>query len=259
MPGRTHLASATAHVALGTLGAAWVIGIAAMVGPWLVAPALAALVAILAWGWAGTLGLPTPRGTLAVLLVGGAAIVASVGLRADPPWLTWLPAALAVAMISAFLHQLLRRDGRPRVVESVSSVVLGLTLMASAALTIPLSRTEPGATLVAAAMTAAGLSAVGDLAGRWPPARSWTVPGSLLVGGGAGVAIAVLTGQSWVALLLTGVACGGVSHAMRSVFAVLPTLAHARPRLVAALASVLVVGVVPYAVAGALLPAALAG
>lgn len=259
MQGRTHLDSATAHVAVGTLGGAWVLGIASMVGPWLVAAGLGALVAVLAWGWAGTLGLPTPRGTRGVLLVGGAAIVLSVGLRGEPPWLIWLPAALAIAMIAAFLHQLLRRDGRPRVVESVSSVVLGLSLVASAAVAVPLSRTEPGAALVVAAMAAVGVSAVGDLAGRWRAARPWTVPGSLVLGGLAGLACAAPTGQPWTVLVLTGVACGGVSHAMRAVFSVQPSLAHARPRLVAALASVLVVGVIPYVVGATLLPGALAG
>lgn len=258
MQDQAHLESATVHVALGSLGAAWLIGISAMAGPWLVAGALGVLVAVLAWGWAGTLGLPTPRGTLGVLLVGGATIVLSVGLRAEPPWLTWLPAALAVAMIVAFGHQLLRRDGRPRVVESVTSVVLGLALVTSAALTVPLSRTEPGALLIAAAMAAAGLSAISDLAGRWPAVRPWTVPASLLMGGAAGLGLALLGGQPWPGYLLVGVAAGGVSHAMRAVFSVLPTLAHARPRLVAALASVLVVGVIPYVVAGLLLPAALA-
>ena len=71
--------------------------------------------------------------------------------------------------------------------------------------------------------------------------------------------VALLTGMPWTTWLLVGVASGALSHSMRAVMAPLPTLALARPRLVAALASVLVVGVVPYLVATAFVPGALTG
>lgn len=257
MPSSRSLTTATSHVVVGVLGAAWVIGLTGLVGPGLLAVALACAIAVVAWGWAGTLGLPTPRGTLAVLLTGGTAVLLSVALRQESPWLTWLPAALAVSMIAAFLHQLLRRDGRPRVAESVSSVVLGLAVLTSAVFLIPLSRTDAGSMLIVAGVGAAAVSAVTDLVGRWESLRPWTAPLALAVGGAVGALVALAAGQPWSALLLVGVASAGVSHATRRVFEVLPTLAHARPRLVAALASVLVVGVVPYAVASTLLSRAL--
>ena len=257
VPSRSDLTSAASHVVVGVLGTAWVIGLTSMAGPALLALALACATVVLAWGWPGTLGLPTPRGTVAVLLTGGAAVLLSVALREESPWLTWLPAALAVSMIAAFLHQLLRRDGRPRVAESVSSVVLGLAVLTSAVFLVPLSRTEAGSVLIIAGVGAAAVSAVTDLLGHYEPLRPWTPPLALVGGGLFAVAVAAVSGETWSALLLVGVACGGVSHAVRAVFAVLPTLAHARPRLVAALASVLVVGVVPYVVASGLLSAAL--
>jgi hypothetical protein len=257
VPTRAELSTATSHVVVGVLGAAWVLGVTGLAGPVLLAVALGCATVVVAWGWAGTLGLPTPRGTVGVLLVGGAAVLLSVALRQESPWLTWLPAALAVSMIAAFLHQLLRRDGRPRVTESVSSVVLGLAVLTSAVFLVPLARTDAGSALIIAAVGAAAVSAVTDLLGRSPRLRPWTPPLALAAGGALGALVAALAGQPWVPLLLVGVACGGVSHAVRAVFAVLPTLAHARPRLVAALSSVLVVGVVPYVVASALLAAAL--
>lgn len=247
------------HLAVGTTAVAWVIGVTALVGPGLAAVALGCAGVVLAWGWAGALGLPTPRGTLAVLLLGGLSVVGSVALRTEAPWLGWLPAALAVSMVVAFGHQLLRRDGRPRVVESVSSVLFGLTVLTCGVFLLPLSRTEAGAAVVVAAVAAAALSSVTDVAGAAARARPWTVPAALLGGGAVGALTALATGQPWSVLLLIGVVCGGVSHAVRAVFVVLPSSVHTRPQLVTSVASVLVVGVVPYVVALALLPAALPG
>lgn len=241
----------------GTVVTAWVIGLTGLVGPTLVAAALGLAVLVLSWGWAGTLALPTPRGTVAVLLLGGAAIVLSVALRAEPPWLTWLPAALAVSMILAFGHQLLRRDGRPRVADSVTSVLFGLTVLTSGIFAIPLSRTDPGSALLLAAVAAAGVSSLTDLAGTRAVLRPWTIPAALLAGAAAAVLTAALTEQPWGVFFLVGVTSGGVSHVARAAFGTLPPLAHARPRLVASLTSVLIVLVLPYAAALALLPEAL--
>lgn len=248
-----------AGLAVGTVATAWVIGVSGLVGPTLVAVSLGLAVVLLAWGWAGALALPTPRGTVAVLLLGGAAIVLSVALRAEPPWLTWLPAALAVSMIFAFGHQLLRRDGRPRVTDSVTSVLFGLAVLTSGIFAIPLSRTDPGSAVLVAAVAAAAASSVTDVAGVRAALRPWTAPAALLAGGAAGLLTAVATGHPWSVLLLVGVASGAVSHVVRSVFGTLPPLAHARPQLVASLTSVLIVLVLPYVVALALLPEALPG
>ena len=52
-------------------------------------------------------------------------------------------------------------------------------------------------------------------------------------------------------------ASAAVSHALRAVLTPLPAMAQPRPRLIAAVTSVLVVGVVPYLVALAFVPDAL--
>lgn len=246
-------------LAVGTVATAWVIGVSGLVGPSLVAVSLGLSVALLAWGWAGTLALPTPRGTVAVLMLGGWVIVLSVALRDEPPWLTWLPAALAVSMILAFGHQLLRRDGRPRVADSLTSVLFGLAVLTSGIFAIPLSRTDSGSAVLVAAVAAAAASSLTDVAGIRAVLRPWTAPAALLVGGAAGLVTAGSTGHPWSVLLLVGVASGAVSHVARSVFGALPPLEHARPQLVASLTSVLIVLVLPYAVALALLPEALPG
>lgn len=236
-----------------------ILAVAALSSPVLVSVALAACTVIVAWGWAGTVGLPSPRGTVGVLLVGGLALVGSVAVQDERPWLQWVPAALALAMIAAFLHQLLRRDGRPRVVQSVSSVVLGLALVACGVLMIPASHSAEGIALLLGALAAAAVSSVTDLLGRWSALRAWLLALAMVGGGAAAVAVALALDAPPTTWLLLGVAAGALSQSMRVVLTALPTLSHARPRLVAAVASVLVVGVVPYLVGLAFLPSALTG
>jgi len=236
------------------------LALTALAGPTTTALAIAVTIGIVAWGWAGALGLPTPRGTVGVLLLGGLAILVAMTLSASDGHLNWLPGALAVSIITAFLHQLLRRDGRPRVAESVSAVLLALTLFTCAAFLVPLSRTDLGAALALAAVGGAASSALVSLAARPLGTRfaPWVVPLSLVVGGGGGGLVSLFMPGPWSALMVCGVIAAGVSHAVRSVFAPLPTMAHARPRVVVALCSVLIVGIIPYAVALVLVPAALA-
>lgn len=235
-----------AQVALLVCVAGLVLSVAALSTTAALAAGVAVAGLALAWGWAGALALPSPRGTATVLALGTVAMVLSVaGDRSDP--LTWLPAALGGSVLLAFGHQLLRRDGRPRLVESVASVVLGLCVIASGVLLVPLAA-GPRASLVAAGMAAIAASALVDVAGRWEPVRPWVVPGALV----AGAAAAVLVGAEethWSALLVLGVAVGALSHAVRAVLCVLPTMAHTRPRLVVAVASVLASGGLVYAVA----------
>ncbi|QFG69552.1 hypothetical protein [Ornithinimicrobium pratense] len=253
---------ATRHrvqLTLEVLAVALTLGIAAAASPVLLAVGLAACASVIAWGWAGALALPTPRGTFGVLALGGLALLAAVVGRDASPWLGWLPAAAALSMIAAFLHQLLRRDGRPRVVESVSAVVLALAVVGTGVLLVPASRTDLGIALVVGALAAAAASALTDLLGSLPAARPWLTPVALLAGAGAASAAAWLLGAPVLVWVLVGVASAALSHAARAVLGHLPTMAHPRPRLVAAIASVLAVGLVPYLVALTFVPGALPG
>ena len=244
------------EVAAQVCCAAVVLGLAGLAGPMVLGLALWVGGGILAWGWAGMLALPSPRGTSAVLLAGSLGLVLSAALETERPWLTWVPGALAIALILAFFHQLLRVDGRPRIVESVSSVALALGVLTCGVLLIPLTHTEQGVTALLAALAGGAASALSDTLGRWPAFRPWLVPLALVTGGAAAAAVAVIVGQPWGVFVLVGVVAGAVSHALRSVLIMLPTMAHGRPRLVMAVASLLVTGPVAYGVALFLLPAA---
>ncbi|WP_162802920.1 hypothetical protein [Ornithinimicrobium avium] len=236
-----------------------VLAVAALASPVMLAVAVAACTVVLAWGWAGALGLPAPRGSFVVILLGSLALVLAVAARDSEPWLVWVPAALSIGMIVAFGHQLLRVDGRPRLTESVSSVVLALWLAASGALLVPPVHSAEGRALVVAAVAAALASALTDLLGRVPAVEQWLSAVAMVAGGAVAVVVALATDQPWTTWLLVGVVAAALSQATRAVMAPLPTMALTRPRLVSAVASVLVVGVVPYLVALVFVGEALTG
>ena len=68
----------SAQVAVAVLVTALVLGAAALTSTLVLGLVLAAAAVVLAWGWAGTLNLPTPRGTVGTIVVGGLALVGSV-------------------------------------------------------------------------------------------------------------------------------------------------------------------------------------
>ena len=223
--------------------------ITAFAGPTMVALAVALAAGVMAWGWAGLLALPSPRGTFLVLAAGSAAAIGTVLATREDPFLAWVPAALAGSMIVAFLHQLARRDGRPRLVESIASTITALAIVASGASLVALPRSEHGSWVVAIAAAAVAVSAVIDLAAFSRRMTAWLLPLAML----AGAAVAILVGHllgavGWGAAALLGVLAAGVSHAVRRVLATLPAISGSRSQLVSASASVLTSGVVVYVV-----------
>lgn len=230
-------------VAVSTVVAAGLLTVTGHASADLLAVAVALAGAVLSWGWPGTLSVPSPRGSTAVLLLGTAAVVLTVALESEPPYLELLPVAMAGGVLACFVHQLARRDGRPRLVESIASTVTGLAVIASGACTIALPHLEDGPWLLTAGMAAVAVSAVVDLLGRWPALLVWSLPIGMVLGAAAAVAAGQAGGVDWPPALVLGVAGAGVSHAVRRVLSVLPTLAGARPQLVSGTASVLLTGV----------------
>lgn len=120
---------------------------ASLTGQVSVAMVLGALVVVLASGWPTLLGLPTPRGSTTVLALAGAVAVAVVAFtagHANPP-LHWLAPVLAVSIVIAFMHQLLRRDLRPRLVDSVTGVLAGVVVVQCAPAWLAALEETPGA------------------------------------------------------------------------------------------------------------------
>jgi hypothetical protein len=235
-------------VTVAVLSLAGLLAISAFAGPLLVAVAVALAAGVIVWGWAGLLLLPSPRGTALVLAVGStAAIWTALATRTDP-FLAWMPAALAGSLIVAFFHQLARRDGRPRLVESVASTTTAIAIVVSGASLVVLPRSLHGDWVVALASSAVAVSALTDLAAGRRQVRAWLLPLAMLAGGVAAIVVGLFGGIGWGPCALLGVLAAGVSHAVRRVLAMLPAITGSRSQLVSASASVLTGGVVVYVV-----------
>ncbi|MCA0437956.1 MAG: hypothetical protein LCH98_16010 [Actinobacteria bacterium] len=202
-------------------------------------------------GWVPLLNLPSPRGTTGVLAV-AAAVLGVTGWLARPVVagigdLDAVVAALAVAVLATFVHQLARRDGRPRLVESLTSEVSGVLLIAAWASSLP-ALTRPGAlgavVVVASAVVCAALADI--IRGRWVDDVPAVVIAAALAAAGAVVAarfvdVAGLT--SWV-VAGGGLTAGLGSYSLRQIFFVQPTQSRRRPQVASGAGSWLLVGVV---------------
>ena len=186
---------------------------------------------------------------LAVPSVGSLAAIGTALATRQDPFLVWMPAALAGAIIVAFLHQLARRDGRPRLVESIASNITAIAIVVSGACFVVLPRTPHGAWVIALAAGGMAVSALTDLVGDMPRLHVWLMPLAMLAGGVAAIVIALVSGDmAWGTAALLGLLAAGVSHAIRRVLAMVPAISSPRSQLVSASASVLTVGVVVYVV-----------
>ncbi|GAA4715015.1 hypothetical protein GCM10025782_09350 [Pedococcus ginsenosidimutans] len=247
LPGRALLARPLTMVT--TMAFAALVGLTSYASPGFVAVSVALAGLVLAWGWPQLLSLPSPRGTSTVLAVGTVLMTAAVLLTDEAPYLQWMPAAMAVSVIAAFLHQLMRRDGRPRLAESVSASVTGLAVISAGIALAPIPEVLHGDHALAAAMAGLGVGVLADPLIKVPLLRQWALFISMVLGGLAGMVVSVVADHPrlWPAALL-GLLAAAVSHAARRVMAVLPATAMARAQLAVGASSSLLVGVVAYVV-----------
>ncbi|WP_432512039.1 hypothetical protein [Kineococcus sp. SYSU DK001] len=248
-------ATATATFALAGL-----LGLASFGGPWVLLPAVVLVGALVAVGWPDLLDLPARRGTTALLvLVTVAAAVATTAavLTARSRGteiagvLGHAPAVAALALLAAFAHQLLRRDGRPRLVESVTAAVAGQAVVVLGSAWIAVPSTYAGATL-APVVLAALVATAAVSATTWP--LRVVGPVNLLVGGAAGwlagVAVVVLGGGGIVSegrWAVAGIVAGAGAGVLVSAWRALSSRLPAARTVPAALA----VAAAPLALAGA--------
>jgi hypothetical protein len=145
----------TAVIAAGSsVVAAALIALAAYANGTVLAAAVALPVLALATGWAQLIDLPSPRGS--ALLVGGtglAALGTAVAVQDTVSPLAAFAGVIAGAVLAAFGHELLRRDGRVDVVESVTGSLSGQVIAVLGAGWVLLPTTNAGVegVLVAAA------------------------------------------------------------------------------------------------------------
>ncbi|GII97773.1 hypothetical protein CLV28_2133 [Sediminihabitans luteus] len=179
----------TSTRAVGTAVAAVALAAAAFAGaiPLLVASAV--LVALLAYGWPALLDLPAPGGTRTVMLLAGFGAVAGVHLTKGEQALRNLPLVLAMAVLLAFVNEMIRHDGRPRLVDSVTGTVTGTVIAVATSGWLATVRSDGGVALVvacAAALAVAAAFSALSFRGWWGEGLTVLVG---VVGGGAVAAV----------------------------------------------------------------------
>lgn len=237
-------------VSLAVLLLCGLLALSGYAGPGLVAATVALAGVVVAWGWPALVDLPAPGGTALVLVVAVLSATAATWLTRTDPFLRWVPAALAVSLLSLFGQQLARRDGRPRLVESLAGAVTGIAVVIGGASFVPIPSAVHGEVVLAVAAAALAAAALVELlGGRVRGARMALL--AVLAGAAAAATVAASSGSAvrLPTAVLLGLVCGAVGHAFRSVLSPLPAMVATRSQLVSAAGSVLVSGVAVYVVA----------
>ena len=236
-------------VVLATAALALLVSVSAASGQPQTGLALAFLGIVLGWGWPILLGAPSPVVTSVIISIGAVAVEAAAGLTRTEPFLRWVPVAAAVSVLAAFLHQILRRDGRTRLTYGAATTISGLALATTGAPLAVLPAYRFGDDYVLAAGAALTLAALVELLGHWSGWTRWMLLPVTVAGAAGAVGVALLVGR--VPLLgaaILGVLVAAVSHALRRVLTPLPGAAALQARMAMGAASVLVVGVVVYVI-----------
>ena len=253
---RPRAASRRPLVVLAVIGLSTLVLLAGYAHPVLLAAAVALTGIVMASGWPDLLGAPVPRIPrllLALVALAGPVVVATTG--ADP-YLRRVPLVVAVGLLLVVFHQLFRRDGRPRLTEAISISAAGIAVLACGVAFVPLARILGGSDVVACTGAALAASALADLLVGRRGVHAWLLPLAMLLGGWASAGAAVLAGSPRVGqAVLLGFLIGAVSHALRRVFAVLPSMGSGSSQLASAASSVLVCGVVAFVFARLILGA----
>lgn len=220
-----------------------------------IAAILAVAVAFFAAGWPRLLGIPAQRGASTVIALSGfGALVIAVTTHQ----FRLLPIVLAAGVVASFVHQMLRTDGRPRLVESVSATVTGVivvtlgagwvTVVTRYGETDALNHPLPMAMILVGACSLTGAT-IGSIV--FPRAVSAYFATLLATGIGTGVGW-IFPSVGWLPGLITGFSVGVLYTGMHILFGMFPASRRVRPAIAAALLPVLASGIVVYIVARAI-------
>ncbi len=185
-------------VLIATIGFALLVAVCVAGGAVLAAAAVALLGSVLAWGWVGLLDVPSPRGVIGV--VAGTALGSAVlaAFRLDEPLLRWVPVALALGLIGAFAHQILRTDGRSRLTFGLAGTVSGVVVVGAGVPWVGVAVPTGGRWLAGMTLLGVVVAVVAELAARWPRMVPVVVLlGALVAAGLAGL----VSGPVWSAWL----------------------------------------------------------
>lgn len=232
--------------AVATAFVATVVAVTAYVGEVPLIALAVVLVAVFCVGWPALLNLPVRLGPSIVIGLGGIGAVLGVALTEGEPFLRDLPLVIALSIVLSFVNELIRRDGRERLVESVSGVVAGVIVAASVAGWVAAGRTTGGVSLVVTGAVALAFgSAVSALPlGGWAGATATLVAAA---GAGAGIGTLVPGIEPQVGGLI-GLAVGILIAALLELFDGLASLRGRWASVAAIILPVTVTGILVYVV-----------
>lgn len=228
--------------AVVTAALAALVAVAAYLGEVPLVAVSAVLALVFAAGWPSLVELPWPAGAAVVLAVVGLGAVAAV-LGDDG--LAFLPFVAAGGLVLSFVREMLRRDGRAHLVESLCGTVGGVFIVMCASGWVAVYSGE--GVVVCAAATLAVASAVAAAL----PWRGWANVG-LTVGAAVGVGSAlggILPHVNLAQGLWLGATAGVVTASLHVMFERLPSARTRTGGLSAALVPVLVGGMLVHVVA----------
>ena len=233
-----------------TVAFAALVGLSALSSADALAVAVGFVSVVLAWGWVRLTDAPSQRGAALVLAAGALVICATAALTRTDPYLVWVPVAVAVSVVAAFLHQVFRPGGRPRLTEGIAASAGALAVMASGATLIPVPHYPHGGQWVLLSVVAVAAAALPDLLLGRHVSASWVLLAVVVLGTVAAVVTAVL-GMNIAAgpAALAGVLVAGISHSTMRVLFALPGARAAQSAVAVGAAAVLSVGVVVYLLA----------
>ncbi len=235
-------------VATVVLAALLVLGV--VTDPVLLGTTLGITALLLAWGWPRLLGSSSRFGSTFAIGATGVLTFAATASTGEQPYLRLVPVTLAIGLGLMFGHQILRRDGRPRLTESVGVTAYGLALVALGSAWMPLARNWRATDLAVVALVALAVSSLADLAVVHEKVRAWMLPLAMVLGGATGIltasVIEATLGSGSAALV--GLLVAGVAHSVRRSLTVLPGIGFVPSQLAAAAAGLLAPGVVAYGV-----------
>lgn len=231
--------------AVATAVAASLLAAASFLGPFGGSAAVTLLVLVLAIGWPRLLSLPWAAGSATVLGLVGVGGVAAVELSDGK--LGTLPFVVACGLVLAFLVEMLRTDGRPRLVESLTGTVAGLAVAVCGVGWVAVVEHDGGPDLV---VVSAGALAAASVAAVLAPWKGWVSVG-IAVAAGAAVGTGIAAAVPATALgegAVVGAAAGVLAASLHVLLEKLPTSTSRLGGLASAVVPVLVFGVVAYVV-----------
>lgn len=207
-----------------------------------------ALGLVLAWGWPRLVNLPSPRGTSTVLALTAVALTATMVAGDAGDRTRWAGAVVSLGLIASFLHQLMRQDGRPRLVMSLAGTALGLGVLGAGSYLVPAADDVTSHRLLVSVGVAAALGCLIDGIAGATSRRLEMGMGQTIIGGLVG-AVGAVAGLDPVVAIAAGALTGLLSWACLRTTVTIATSAHRRAQLAAGSACVLVCGFLPVALA----------